>query len=666
MRNRYFAHGMIALFGLLHVVLVAHAEPLAMAKIEKETDFFVLCYHDVQDDMRNAKPGVLTISSADLIQQFAWLREHNYSVISLDDLAAARAGLRPLPAKAVLLSFDDGYESIYSRVLPLLRLFDYSAVVALVTNWMEAVPGSMVNYGNADVPRERFLNWPQVNELLDSGLIELASHSHDLHHGVMANPQGNNLPAASSRIYDAETADYETDAEYTQRLHQDLKTSTDVIYRHTGTRPRAIVWPYGAYNQPTREVAEELGMDMSLTLDDGPNRVHALGEIRRNLIGHGGELADIIPAMHNKDARRPERVVHVDLDYVYDPNPAQQERNLGMLVERIHQMKVSTVYLQAFADPDGDGAADALYFKNRHMPVRADLFGRAAWQLHTRAGVQVYAWMPVLAYHLPPTHSLANATVQSIATPAGDDGGRGYHRLSPFNHEVERVIGDIYADLARYTDFAGLLFHDDALLGDFEDASAQALQHYSHAWGMPADIGKIRADHDVNARWAKAKTSFLVDFTTRLAERARRYRPAIKTARNIYARVVLHPEAESWLAQSYQAFLNAYDYTVIMAMPGLENIEDAAADAWLKQLVDKIAATPGGAAGTVFELQAKDWRNDKFIPAGRLGKQMRMVNAAGIYNFGYYPDDFLQNRPALDILRPSISLDTFPYRRTRP
>src|SRR5690606_28814559 len=97
------------------------------------------------------------------------------------------------------------------------------------------------------------------------------------------------------------------------------------------------------------------------------------------------------------------RVAHVDLDYVYDPDPEQMDRNLGDLVQRIADMKITTVSLQAFADPQGDGLVKSVYFPNRHLPMRADLFNRAAWQLKSRAFVDVYAWMPVLSFDLAPT-----------------------------------------------------------------------------------------------------------------------------------------------------------------------------------------------------------------------------------------------------------------------
>lgn len=102
--------------------------------------------------------------------------------------------------------------------------------------------------------------------------------------------------------------------------------------------------------------------------------------------------------------------MHVDLDYIYDKNPEQVERNLGHLLDRIREMGVNTVYLQAFSDPDANGSADMVYFPNRYLPMRADLFNRVAWQISTRTSVnRVYAWMPLMAWELPKSNPVSKS-----------------------------------------------------------------------------------------------------------------------------------------------------------------------------------------------------------------------------------------------------------------
>ena len=54
----------------------------------------------------------------------------------------------------------------------------------------------------------------------------------------------------------------------------------------------------------------------------------------------------------------------------------EQKANLDTLLDRIKALQISHVFLQAFADTDADGAAEALYFPSRHLPMRDDLFNR--------------------------------------------------------------------------------------------------------------------------------------------------------------------------------------------------------------------------------------------------------------------------------------------------
>ncbi|MDO3378868.1 poly-beta-1,6-N-acetyl-D-glucosamine N-deacetylase PgaB [Geoalkalibacter halelectricus] len=620
-------------------------------------EFIVLCYHDVQTLVDD--PDGMSVSRDNLVAQFSWLRENGYHPVSIDDLLAAQAGEKPLPPKAVLLTFDDGYASFYSLVFPLLKAFDFPAVVAPVGRWVDAEAGSLVAYGDTLVPRERFMTWEQLREVAASGLVEVASHSFDLHYGIQANPQGNEQPAMIARYYDAATGSYETDAAYESRLRADFERNSALFEQHLGMRPRVMVWPYGAYNRTAQALAREQGMDIALTLETGANRPSEnLGAVRRILLLNDPSLRDFVWHLHNPlwERQAPVRVVHADLDYIYDPDPAQQEINLGLLLDRVQQLGVNTVYLQAFADPDGDGVADALYFPNRHLPMRADLFNRVAWQLKTRIGVEVYAWMPVLAFTLGEESDLVQVW-KSDGTTAPDPDQ--YRRLSPFSPHALRWVGEIYEDLAKHAVFDGLLFHDDALLSDFEDAHPAALAAYRAA-GLPEDIGTLHADPSLKRRWTRLKIQTLDDFTLHLAEVVRHWRPALKTARNLFALPVLERSSEAWFAQSLPRFLENYDYTALMAMPYME--EAGNPEAWLEELVRRVAETPDALSRVVFELQSVDWRRDNApIPAARLAAQMRLMARLGARHYGYYPDDFIKGHPDIEKLMPVMSLRSHPY-----
>lgn len=606
-----------------------------------ESAFIAISYHDVRDDVQgDLDPDYTAVSTAHLIAQFDWLRAHGYQPVSIDDLLAARDGRRPLPEKAVLLTFDDGLKSVYTRVFPLLKAYRYPAVVAVVGDWLDAATRTEIDYLGTKKYREDFVTWDELAEMAASGLVEVASHSHNLHHGILGNPQGNLQPAAVTRLYDPASGRYEDEAAYRARLRADLALSAAHIAEHLGQRPRVIVWPYGAYSGVTEEIAAELGMTVSFGLHLGINRSERLQGLQRVLLDKNMDLDTFVTTLHHLErwSRGPAhlRVAQVDLDYLYDPDPVQQQKNFDHLLDRIKALDLTTVYLQAFADPDGDGTASALYFPNRHLPLRADLFNRVAWQLRTRAGVQVFAWLPVLAFDLPdPALNRALALERWDGTqrlPAGGD----YRRLSPFKPQARQIIGEIYEDLAKAASFQGLLFHDDAYLGEHEGAAGGRLA-------------------------ARDKTLALTEFTAELAGRVRQYRAEIQTARNLYARPVLEPVSEAWFAQDLSVFLASYDQVALMAMPYLENADDP--EAWLAALVERVRAVPDGLERTVFELQSIDWRIPQPIASERLAAQMVLLQQRGVRHLGYYPDDFINGHPDLNTLRPAIATTTFPYRR---
>jgi biofilm PGA synthesis lipoprotein PgaB len=614
----------------------------------------VFCYHDVREDVR-VEPDPFAVDTAALVSQFAWLKENGYRVISLDDVIAAREGRRPLPDKAVMLTFDDGFRSVYTRVFPLLKLFGYPAIVALSGHWLEAGTDGTVEYEGRQVPRENFVSWDQVREMTASGLVEIASHSYDMHRGHAGNPQGSLMPAAVSLRYT--NGKYEDEATYSARVRADLARNSALIRANTGRAPRVMVWPFGRDSGELAQVASSLGMPYGFNLAAGENRsADNPARIRREVMVNNPPLADFIESVQ-KEPRTAQRVVHVDLDYVFDADPVQQQKNLDALVNRIRALHINAVYLQAFSDPDGNGQAAALYFPNRHLPVRADLFSYVAWQLRTRALVDVYAWMPVLAFDLASDNPAADQVVKS-ADPDAATSGR-YRRLSPFSAQAREVIGDIYADLARYARFDGLLFHDDATLDDFEDVSADGRQAMAEK-GLALSPEAIRADPVLLQRWTAMKSDALIAFTQELAMRVRERQGVIKTARNLYALPVLDPKTESRFAQSLPGFLAAYDYTALMAMPLMEG--SARPDAWLDNLARAVAAQPGGLEHTVFELQSVDWRNRKPVPDLQLASQLERLQRLGAQNIGYYPDDFVVDRPALAKINPAMSLQTFPRR----
>ncbi|HGH4640586.1 TPA: poly-beta-1,6-N-acetyl-D-glucosamine N-deacetylase PgaB [Enterobacter asburiae] len=605
---------------------------LEASKPWPENQFLVLAYHDVEDDAADQR--YLSVRTSALNEQISWLLHNGYHAISVQDILDAHDGKKTLPPKAVLLSFDDGYSSFYTRVWPLLQAWNVPALWAPVGSWVDTPANQKVNFGGLMTPRDRFATWDMVRELSRSPLIEIGSHTWASHYGIPANPQGSREPAIANRFYDKATGRYETDQQFSQRIGDDVRKVTEKITQVTGKAPRAWVWPYGAASGTSLAIARQQGYRLAFTLEDGLGNVQDLGNIPRLLIAGNPSLKAFASTVIQVQERDPVRVMHVDLDYVYDPDPAQQTQNINRLIQRVYDMKISHVFLQAFADPQGDGRIKALYFPNRRLPVRADLFNFVSWQLQTRAGVKVFAWMPVLSFDLNP--SLPRVQRRDRQTGELREATEPYIRLSPWDPQVRQQVTDIYEDLARYASFNGILFHDDAALTDADDAGQST---------------------------TRQKSQTLIGFTHALSLAVKHIRgPQIKTARNMFALPILQPESEAWFAQNLDDFLAEYDWTVPMAMPLMESVPADKSDAWLTRLVKAVAARPGALDKTIFELQARDWdqKPQRAVADSQLAQWMRVLQLNGVKNYGYYPDDFLNNQPDISRIRPEFSSYWYP------
>ena len=604
----------------------------------------VLAYHSVVDESaaENQKQYFpQTISAQMLIKHFNWLKENGYNVISWQQVIDAENGKGTLPDNAVLLSFDDGYETMYNVVFPLLKAYNYPAVFAPVTGWLDTPADQKIAYADKMLDRSVFATWSQVKEMEQSGLVEVASHTHNLHNGINANPSGGQLPAVIAPEY--KNGKYETEDAYKNRLKSDFTRSVQTLVNHVGKKPRVMVWPYGQFNDVAVQLARQAGMPHYFSL--GEKIINKVGDkhIGRLLLNAETDLNTVKNYLDGIDeSKQIQRVLHVDLDYVYDADKAQQAKNLDKLIDRIYRYGVTTVYLQAFSDPDGDGVADALYFPNKYLPVRDDIFGRIAWQLQTRAGVKVYAWMPVLAFDLRKSVKEAEYVIDSRT---GKPSTKAYLRLSPYNKQNVEIIKSIYNDLSFYAKFNGILFHDDAFLTDFEGAEG------NHAEGMVSPQ-------------AKQKTQDLIQLTHQLTDALKPYflrgSYSLKTARNLYASVITNQNAEEWLAQNLKTLTDNYDTTAIMAMPYMENeqpISQEEAYQWFVSLIENVK-TQAPLDKVLFEFQAVNWRTQKPIPESELIDWMTLLQKNHIYSYGYYPDNFLTNQPDLNKMKPYFSVNT--------
>jgi peptidoglycan/xylan/chitin deacetylase (PgdA/CDA1 family) len=129
-------------------------------------------YHSVRADPPPATLG-LSVHPDAFAAQLDTLGELGLTPVPFGALVAHWRDGAPLPARPVVLTFDDGYADFHSEVLPRLAARGMTASLFVTTGWLaDAAPAD-----RAGRPLDATLTWSQLREIAATG-IEIGGHSH--------------------------------------------------------------------------------------------------------------------------------------------------------------------------------------------------------------------------------------------------------------------------------------------------------------------------------------------------------------------------------------------------------------------------------------------------------------------------------------------------------
>jgi peptidoglycan/xylan/chitin deacetylase (PgdA/CDA1 family) len=131
----------------------------------------ILMYHAMGG--RDEAPSCYVIPQQRFLWQMLWLRFCRYRVISLSDLVGYLRADRLPPARAVVVTFDDGYADTYDLAFPILRRLRIPATVFLVTR---AIGGSANWTTEPAIAGRPLLTAERIKEMLAAG-IEVGAHT---------------------------------------------------------------------------------------------------------------------------------------------------------------------------------------------------------------------------------------------------------------------------------------------------------------------------------------------------------------------------------------------------------------------------------------------------------------------------------------------------------
>jgi peptidoglycan/xylan/chitin deacetylase (PgdA/CDA1 family) len=190
----------------------------------------ILCYHSIDDS------GSLLSLREDLFRrQMEFLRARGYTTMALSSLCSALLEKQPLPSRAVVLTFDDGFRNTHTRVLPTLKRLGLTATVFVVTGH---VGGPMNWVRTADVPDLELASWDEIKEMSEAGL-DIQSHS-------VTHPNLCRLTL--------------------EQVRNEVRASKQEIEQRLGQPVTLFSYPYGEFTPQIERVVEELDFLGAVTL----------------------------------------------------------------------------------------------------------------------------------------------------------------------------------------------------------------------------------------------------------------------------------------------------------------------------------------------------------------------------------------------------------------
>ncbi|MFT4768471.1 MAG: peptidoglycan/xylan/chitin deacetylase (PgdA/CDA1 family) [Glaciecola sp.] len=228
----------------------------------------ILCYHQFTAEQPPSQK--LELRAADFEAQLRYLRDNDFQVLSFDELRDVMQFKRPMPAKGVVLTIDDGYASVYDVAWPLLKQYEMRATLFIYTDFIGA--------GAA-------LNWDEIREMRDSGLIQVESH-------------GKSHTSLAPISQDSD------ERSYRNRLAAELSASEASFMANLGAAPDYVSYPYGNSSRVIATMLKENGYSLAATVTRGNNGSFVDPFLlHRTMIYDGHTLSDFEGFLRNFSSR---------------------------------------------------------------------------------------------------------------------------------------------------------------------------------------------------------------------------------------------------------------------------------------------------------------------------------------------------------------------------
>ena len=201
---------------------------ISTSAIYARSDIPVFCYHQVEPFTSNK----FSLSAEKFTAQLEYLHQRGYKSLNSDELLSALAPDALPTDKAMVITFDDGYRTVFDHAFPIMQKFGFRGIVCIYPAFI----GSRLA-----------MSWEQLKKLIDAGW---SVECHSMTHANLA-----------SKYADPE--------QETLFLKREILDSRSIIEKQLGNKVRFMVWPYGVYTDRTLKRIKESGFAGAMTVDGG-------------------------------------------------------------------------------------------------------------------------------------------------------------------------------------------------------------------------------------------------------------------------------------------------------------------------------------------------------------------------------------------------------------
>lgn len=191
----------------------------------------ILCYHNLNP----TKPGSMNMTPAEFESQIKWLKDNGFTITPLNNIVEYLQGKRTsLPNKPIAITADDGWESVYQYMLPIVKKYN--------------IPVTLFIYPETISAGKHALTWNQLKALQQTGLFDIQGHTY------------------SHPNFKIEKRTLSSDA-YQKFVQTELQKSKKILEDNLGKKITLLAWPFGIYDPYLEQAAENAGYVMAFSID---------------------------------------------------------------------------------------------------------------------------------------------------------------------------------------------------------------------------------------------------------------------------------------------------------------------------------------------------------------------------------------------------------------